>query len=199
MKIFLSFVIIFCALNASADYFKAGLGYSVGGTFEVESPAFTQNEDDLKNMFLSPILVAYGFEIAGDVHGEVELAYSQSEFDINSGGNEKPTVLTVGMNLVGNAPLGSVILTGGAGITYGNYDSDASVSVGPTTYDIDSGSAFGLQLFGGLDFPISESVSLGAEFRYMTTVTKIDLEPRSSDVEGTFQNTSVLFNVKFGM
>ena len=135
---------------------------------------------------MSPLLLAYGFEMMGDVHGEIELAYRANEYDDSTVGN-KPTFLTGAFNIVGNAPLSSVTLTGGAGVFFGQFDSDANYN---------TGSAFGLQIFGGLDFPINESVTLGGELRYMTTVTKIGLD---NDWDGSYNNTSVLFNVKFGM
>ena len=175
------------SFSASADYFKAGIGYSLGGKVKLDNNGAGPSSIDLDNNFISPLLLAYGFEMMGDVHGEVEVAYSKNDYDVTGATNE-PTVLTGAFNIVGNAPLGAVTLTGGAGVTFGSYDSDLAGA--------DAGTAFGLQLFGGMDFPVSEAMKIGAEFRYMTTVTKFDL---GSDVDGSYNNTSLIINAKFGM
>jgi hypothetical protein len=190
MKLFMVVMMSLASLNASADYFKAGLGYSVGGEAEVEVGPITST-GDFDNTFMSPLVLAYGFEMMGDVFGEIEFAYRNNEYD-DSTNNSKPTVLTGAFNFVGAAPLGAITLTGGAGFTFGSYDFDAN--------GYDAGTALGVQLFGGLDFPLNETISIGGEFRYMTTVTKIDAgSVAGNDVEGSYNNASVLFNVKFGM
>lgn len=190
MKMFFALAILFVSFNASADYFKAGLGYGVGGEAEVEVGPIT-SKGDFDSTFMTPLILAYGFEMMGDVYGEIEFGYRKNEYEDPTNLSE-PTALTGAFNVVGNAPLGSVTLTGGAGFTFGSYDLDAN--------NYDAGTAFGVQLFGGLDFPINESVTLGGEFRYMTTVTQFDAGTVAGNkVEGTYSNTSVLFNVKFGM
>jgi opacity protein-like surface antigen len=185
MKFSMLMATMLMSVSASADYFKAGVGYSVGGEIEVEGPTSTATED-LDGAFLAPLILAYGFEVMGDVHGELEFAYRTTGYDNDVEGD--PTAMTAGFNLVGNAPMGFATLTGGAGFTFGSYDID--------TTGADSGTAFGVQLFGGLDFPINEAVTIGGEFRYMTTLTKFDV---ADGFEGSYNNTSLLFNVKFGM
>lgn len=176
------------SFSASANYFKAGLGYAVGGDVKMEGPNVLNGSDkeDIDGSFMSPLMFAYGFEMIGDVHGEVELAYRKN--DLDGGSTLNPTALTAAFNVVGNAPMGALSLTGGAGVTFGSYDLDLD--------PFDAGTAFGLQIFGGVDFPINETVSLGGELRYMTTVTDADI---GFETDYSYNNTSLMFNAKFGM
>ncbi len=187
MKAILVIAMSLVSFSASADYFKAGVGYSLGGEVKLDNNGAGPSSIDLDSNFVSPLLLAYGFEVMGDVHGEVEVAYSKNDYDVTGAANE-PTVLTGAFNIVGNAPLGAVTLTGGAGLTYGSYDTDLAGA--------DAATAFGLQVFGGLDLPVSEAMTVGAEFRYMTTVTKFDI---GSNVDASYNNTSLMINAKFGM
>lgn len=185
MKTILCIVMSLVSLSASADYFKAGLGYNVGGDVQY-SDATGSSTFDLDNTLVSPLLFAFGFEMMGDVHGEIELAYRQHELD--STATQEPSFLSGAFNIVGNAPMGVVTLTGGAGVFFGKWDADTTVP--------SSGTGFGLQLFGGLDFLLNDTVSLGTEFRYMTTVADIGL---SNNVDAEYNNMAVMFNAKFGM
>lgn len=185
MKAILVIALSIVSFSASADYFKAGLGYNVGGEVEYTDPTGSSKED-LGGTFMAPLILAYGFEMMGDVHGEIELAYRAHEYDDSTIINE-PTFLTGAFNIVGNAPMGGITLTGGAGAFFGQFDSDSV---------LDSGTGFGLQIFGGVDFAVNEAMTLGAEVRYMTTVADIGLE---NDVDGSYSSTAVLFNAKFGM
>lgn len=185
MKLTMFAAIFLIGLNASADYFKAGLGFGVGGKVKAENSTNSQSVD-LENGFSSPLLLAYGFEMIGDTHGEIEFSYRKNEYDA-TGATAEPSFINGAFNVVGNAPMGGITLTGGAGITFGNFDPDSAS---------DAGTAFGMQFFGGLDFPINEAITLGGEVRYMTTITKIDL---GNNVEADYNNTSVLLNLKFGM
>ncbi len=185
MKAILVIAMSLVSFSASADYFKAGLGFNVGGEVEFENTGGSAT-GDLDSTFMAPLLVAYGFEVMGDVHGEVELAYRTHEYD-TAGSTAEPSFLTGAFNIVGNAPMGGVTLTGGAGAFFGQFDSDSL---------FDSGTGFGLQLFGGVDFAINESMTIGGEVRYMTTVTDIGLE---LDTDATYTSTAVMINAKFGM
>ncbi len=187
MKLGILLAALLVSFSASADYFKAGLGYGIGGK-EKFTDDTSSSTLQLDNALMTPLVLAYGFEIMGDVHGEVELAYRKTEYDENGVANAEPSALTAGFNVVGNAPMGVVTLTGGAGLLFGSFDSDI---VGD-----DAGTAFGLQLFGGVDFPINETVTLGGELRYMTTVTKADV---GSGTDMSYNNTSLIFTAKFGM
>lgn len=184
MKLVVAIAMMFVSFNASADYFKAGLGYAVGG--KVKASGAGSGEADLDTGVPSPLLLAYGFEMMGDVHGELEFSYRSNEYDV-PGATAEPTFINGAFNVVGNAPMGGVTLTGGAGFTFGSFDPDNAT---------DAGTALGVQLFGGVDFPINETVSLGGEFRYLTTITKIDA---GSGIDYSYDNASVLFNIKFGM
>jgi opacity protein-like surface antigen len=186
MKLVMVIAMSLMSFSASADYFKAGLGFNIGGEVKDETPGSTTGSSDLDNTFMTPLLLAYGFEMMGDVHGEVELAYRQHEYDL-TGATSEPTFLTGAFNIVGNAPMGGVTLTGGAGAFFGQFDADSSSG---------SGTGFGLQLFGGADFAINEAVTLGGEFRYMTTVADIGLD-NNADV--SYNSMALMFNVKFGM
>ncbi len=184
MKLVLVIAMSLATFSASANYFKAGLGMNIGGEVEVQSPG--TGNFDLDNTFATPILLAYGFDVMGDVYGEVELAYRAHEYDV-TGATAEPTFLTGAFNIVGTAPMGGVILTGGAGAFFGQFDADSTSG---------EGTGFGLQLFGGLDFPINETVMLGGEFRYMTTVSDIGLD---NNVDVSYNSMAVMFNAKFGM
>ncbi len=186
MKVLLLIAMSLVSLNASADYFKAGLGMNVGGEVKETSPTGS-SKTDLDSTFMAPLLLAYGFEMMGDVHGEIEVAYRQHEFD-DSTAIAEPSFLTAAFNVVGNVPMGGVTLTGGAGAFFGQYDSDVS--------PLGEGTGFGLQLFGGVDFSLGNDVTLGGEFRYMTTVSDISLD-LNRDVE--YNSMAVMFNAKFGM
>ncbi|MBY0385389.1 porin family protein [bacterium] len=184
MKFLTMIAMVLISFNASADYFKGGLGYNMGGEVKFDSTG-SSAKSDLDNTFMSPLLLAYGFEMMGDVHGEIELAYRQHKYDPSV--SAEPTFLTVGYNVVGNVPMGGVTLTGGAGAFYGQFDSDSILG---------KGTGFGLQLFGGLDFVLNETVTLGGEFRYMTTVADIGLD---NNVDASYNSMALMFNVKFGM
>ncbi len=188
MKAILVIALSIVSFSASADYFKAGVGYNFGG--DVQYTGTTGSiTGDLDSTFMAPLLLAYGFEMMGDVHGEIEVAYRQHEFKDIAGLTviNEPTFLTGAFNIVGNAPLGAVTLTGGAGAFFGQYDPDDTS---------DSGTGFGLQIFAGLDLPVSEAMTLGAELRYMTTVSDIGLD---NDVDAEYKSTSLIINAKFGM
>lgn len=187
MKLFTIIAMVLISLNASADYFKGGLGYTIGGDAKLES-SVADAEDDLDKTFGSPIVLAYGFEMMGEVHGEVELSYRKNDGETDP--SEDVTVLAGAFNVVGNAPMGAITLTGGAGITFGTYD--------VSSFD-KKGTAFGLQFFGGADFPINETISVGGEIRYMTTITDFETEVLGVEFDGSYKNTALLFNVKFGM
>ncbi len=186
MKFLMIAMMMFTSFQASANYFKAGLGFNVGGEVETEIPALGTTKSDLDNTFMSPLLLAYGFDMMGDVYGEIEVGYRQHEYDPSS--TEEPTLLTGAFNVVGNAPMGGVILTGGAGAFFGSFDSEDTTA--------GTGTGFGLQIFGGVDFALNEDVKLGGELRYMTTVSDIGLD---NNIDASYSSTSAIFNVKFGM
>jgi len=186
MKAILVIAMSLASFSASADYFKAGLGYNIGGEVQ-ESSSTGSTSTDLDATFMAPLLLAYGFEMMGDVHGEIELAYRQHEYD-NATVIAEPTFLTGAFNVVGNVPMGGFTLTGGAGAFFGQFDSDVAT--------LGEGTGFGLQLFGGIDFLLGNDVTLGGEFRYMTTVSDISLD-LNRDVE--YNSMAVIFNAKFGM
>lgn len=185
MKAILMIAMSLVSFSASANYFKAGLGFNVGGEVEFENSTGSVT-GDLDSTFMAPLLVAYGFEVMGDVHGEVELAYRKHEYD-TAGATAEPTFLTGAFNIVGNAPMGGITLTGGAGAFFGQFDSDSA---------LDSGSGFGLQLFGGVDFAVNEAMTVGGEVRYMTTVSDIGLD---GNTDASYSSTAVMINAKFGM
>lgn len=187
MKFFMIALMVFTSFQASADYFKGGIGYNVGGKVSGDHPTLSIPDEDLDSTFLAPLLLAYGFEMVGDVHGEVEIAYRKHEYKDDTATAE-PTFLTGAFNIVGYAPAGGVILTGGAGAFFGNFDSDNSA--------LGKGTGLGLQVFGGFDFQVNEGLKLGGELRYMTTVTDIGLD---NDVDASYDSMSVLFNAKFEM
>ena len=188
MKAILVIAMSLVSFSASANYFKAGLGFNVGGEVQYSDPTGSLTAD-LDNTFMAPLLVAYGFEVMGDVHGEVELAYRKHEFKDIGGAAvvNEPTFLTGAFNIVGNAPVGAVTLTGGAGAFFGQYDPDSTS---------DSGTGFGLQIFAGLDLPINEAMTIGGELRYMTTVSDIGLD---NNIDAEYSNTAIIINAKFGM
>jgi opacity protein-like surface antigen len=188
MKAILVIAMSLVSFSASANYFKAGLGFNVGGEVEYTDPTGT-SKGDWDNTFMTPLLLAYGFDMMGDVYGEVELGYRKHEIKDIGGATviNEPTFLTGAFNIVGNAPMGAVTLTGGAGAFFGQYDSDSA---------LDSGTGFGLQVFGGVDFAVNEAMTIGGELRYMTTVSDIGLE---FDNDASYSSTSVLINAKFGM
>lgn len=185
MKFLMIAMMMFISFQASANYFKGGLGFNVGGEVEYDLPASSTIKGDFDNTFMSPLLLAYGFDMMGDVYGEIEVAYRQHEYDPS--GTAEPTFLTGAFNVVGNAPVGDLTLTGGAGAFFGNFDTDANAG---------SGTGFGLQLFGGVDFALNEDVTLGGELRYMTTVSDIGLD---GNIDASYSSTAILFNAKFGM
>ncbi len=189
MKAILLIAMSLVSFSASANYFKAGLGFNVGGEVEYSAPAGSTT-GDWDSTFMTPLLLAYGFDMMGDVYGEVELGYRKHEIKDIGGFTviNEPTFLTAAFNIVGNAPMGAVTLTGGAGAFFGQYDPDDTTS--------DAGTGFGLQLFGGVDFAVNEAMTIGGELRYMTTVSDIGLD---NSVDAEYTSTAVMINAKFGM
>lgn len=185
MKTILSLAMLIFSFNASADYFKLGLGYNMGGEVKAKDSSGSATYD-LDNTFMAPLLLAYGFEMVGDVHGELELSYRKHKYD-NSQSTAEPSFLTGAFNVVGNIPTGAVILTGGAGAFFGSFNSDSVAG---------NGTGFGLQIFGGVDFPVNEELTLGGEFRYMTTVADIGLD---KSVDASYNSMALMFTAKFGM
>jgi opacity protein-like surface antigen len=171
------------SVSSYANYFKGAIGYSLGGNTKFSGDSVTSETDKHDTQFLFPMLVAYGFEMTNEVYGEVEVAYRSTEYDVSN--SIKPKALTAAFNVVGNVPLDAVNLTGGIGATIGQY--------GDLAAGFDTGTAFGVQAFGGVDFKIQDNVTLGAELRYFTTITKIDI---GSGVDAEFTNTAVLFVFK---
>jgi len=188
-KLLVSAAILLFSFGASANYFKGGLGYSLGGEYE-EANNVTSGDVDLDNTFMNPLVLAYGFEIMGDVSGEIELGYSALETDNNPSAEAK--FISGAFNVVGAVPVGPVSLTGGAGAFFGQLDVDLA--------GYDTATGFGLQAFAGVDFNVTDAFSIGGEFRYRTSLSKFDVaDTANGDLEAEFTNTSLLAVVKFGM
>lgn len=184
MRAFVLLSALLFTVNSQANYFKGGVGYSLGG--ETKFSGNSNASVDHKDQFLSPLLVAYAFEMTNEVYGEIEVAYRNNEYDVSGSSNTvRNKVLTAAFNLVGNVPLGVPVLTGGIGATFGRYADLAN--------NVNDGTAFGVQAFGGLDFKIQDNVTIGGELRYMTTISKIDL---GNGIDGEYTSTAVMFTFK---
>jgi opacity protein-like surface antigen len=171
------------SVNSYADYFKGGLGYSLGG--EVSLSGAGSGTDDLDSSFLFPIIAAYGFEVYDQFNAEVEVAFRNNDYDET---DADASATTVALNAVGAVPVGGAKLTGGLGVLFGSFDPGIAL--------LDAGTAFGIQIFGGVDFPIQDNITLGGEIRYLTTITDADF---GNDVDGEYSNTALMFVAKFGL
>ncbi len=189
MKLLLVILLASLGSQANAAYLKAGLGYNLGGKTNFEASG-TSFGGDLKKDFIAPLLFAYGFEMTENVYGEIEAAYRKTKYD-DSGASNQPTALTGAFNVVGNMPMENISLTGGIGALFGSFDPDG---VG-----YKSGTAFGLQVFGGLDFNLTQNMKIGGELRHMTTITKASVGASSTNFDYSYNNTSLLVNLKLAM
>jgi opacity protein-like surface antigen len=171
------------SVSSYANYFKGGVGYSLSGETKFTGTTSATRDHDSKVLF--PLLVAYGFEITNEVYGEIEVAYRSSEYKDSALNSLDPKVFSGAFNLVGNIPMDSLVLTGGLGATYGKYNNLA--------FNAKNSTGFGVQAFGGVDFKVQENVTLGAELRYFTTVSDINL---GSGTDAEYTNTAVMFVFK---
>lgn len=190
MSKFLVLMIAFFSVSANANYFKGGLGYTLSGEGKATGGGNNLTEK-LDSEFLFPIIAAYGIEVYDQFYVEIEGSFRKNEYkDIPAGfTSAEPKILALAVNGAGSLPLTDAIsLAGGVGLTFGSY-SELFINA-------DSGTALGVQVFGGADFKLQENITLGGEIRHFTTMTKVDL---GQGADGSYKNTALLFVAKFAM
>lgn len=171
--------LLFSTNIMAAGYFKGGLGMSFGGEMGIDS---TNVDVDLDSGFFFG--GAYGMHLSDMLAVEVEITHRMNDLDDSV---LETTMTNLAFNGVFNFPIGGPVAPYfGGGLTLGTYGLEAG------SYD-ESGFGFGLQFFGGASFKVQENIFIGADLRYLITLSDVEID----DVDFDFSHLGLLGNVRF--